>query len=252
MPIFRKLGKMVSTDPHDALDRANRSGKVVADKTPVRVKKGTAIKKTPPKKSTSRWKGWVEITSECEEADQESIGAAHGAVFAEGKARAARSKEKLTGSRMLRGTSKLAARVMEETRLESKDEEMDEEGSTREADPQIPTIAVSKSIYPPEIAANPTTPAVGSQVLQSPPSALPDSSQDSIFAITLRHPSEVPSTLPASGAAMVIDTDEQGWTPIITSLAPDGSSSVDYWSYRTNTWCTIPRSAIRSTLPRLL
>lgn len=118
--------------------------------------------------------------------------------------------------------------------------------STNTVSPSNPHPAI------PTEAANPTTPAISSQVLNSPPSAPPDPNQASALGLTVRHPSEVPSTPPASGAAMVIDTEEQGWTAVITSVAPDGSSSVDYWSYRTNTWCTIPLSAIRSTLPRLL
>lgn len=113
---------------------------------------------------------------------------------------------------------------------------------------ETPKNAVGASNHPPKVSAEatyPTTPAIGSQAMHSPPGALLYSSQD---AITVRHPSDVPSTPPAGGAATVIDTEE---TPTITSVTPDGSSSVDYWSYRQNTSCKIPLSAMRSTLPRL-
>ena len=101
-------------------------------------------------------------------------------------------------------------------------------------------------------AANPTPLETRSRIPNSFPSAPPDPNQASTLGLTVRHPSEAPSPPPASGGAMVLDTEEQGWTAVITSVAPDGDSSVDYWSYRTNTWCTVPQSTIRSTLPRLL
>ncbi|KAF6229420.1 hypothetical protein HO133_007536 [Letharia lupina] len=204
----------------------------------------------------------------------ESVFAAQRAVnVADGrrtKARATQPMERPTRSRTLGGTSKQAAKGKKGARKESKEEKPDEEDRTQTAVPKnqheylepvprlpkrTPTNAVGASIPPPDVSAeatNPTTPALSAQATHSPPSGLPDPSEDSTFAITVRRPSEVPSVPPASGAAMVIDTEEQGWTPLVTSVAPDGGSSVDYWSYRTNTWCTIPLSAIRSTLPRLL
>ena len=197
----------------DALDRAHKKGKVVADRTHVRAKKGTAIKKVPPKKEKSRLKGWVEITSEGEEENKESMDAAQEALTAKGPTRAIRPKERLAGSRKLRGTSQLAAGMMKKATRESKEHDRNEEDSTRKAGPQssyphrnfletvhrqsrrTPTNAAGRSIIPPEASAaagNPTTPAVGSQAMQSLPDALPDPSQDSSFVLTVRHPSEVP------------------------------------------------------------
>lgn len=273
-PMFPKLGKTAATAFNGTLDRENKSGRGVADKTHVGAKKGVAVKKAPPKKEKPKWIGWVEMTSEGEEEYRENVFAAQGAVsVANGrrtKARATQSMERPTRSRTLRGTSKQAAKGKRGARRESEEGNPDEEDRTQTAEPRnqpeylepvprlpkrTPTNAVGASIPPPDVSAeatNPTTPALSAQATHSPANALPDPSEDRTFAITVRHPSEVPSAPPASGAAMVIDTEEQGWTPLITSVAPDGGSSVDYWSYRTNTWCTIPLSAIRSTLPRLL
>ena len=69
------------------------------------------------------------------------------------------------------------------------------------------TTIFSASLSPPEpssAASNPTTPGADFQALHSPPSPLRDASPDSTLALTVRHPSEVPTTPPASGAAMVI------------------------------------------------
>ena len=56
-----KLGKTASTGSKGTSDRENK----VMDKGRVRVKKGTAIKKTPPKKRP-KWVGWAETISESE------------------------------------------------------------------------------------------------------------------------------------------------------------------------------------------
>ncbi|CAF9943209.1 MAG: Histone acetyltransferase complex subunit [Alectoria fallacina] len=287
MSMFPKLGKTAAIDLIDTLDRENRSGQVV------RAKRGIAIKKGPPKKERSKWIGWVEMTSEDEDDPKQSIFASQEADFVaeekQTKARATQSKGRPTRSRTVKGTPKAAAGAKKEGGIESDEEEIDQENPTRKADPEPPfhhhhhhllllgpiprqpdqpppkarktsTPVPNPSPKPP----NPPPPALSSQTTHSLPTTAPSPNQDSPFATTVRHPSDVPSMpLTSSAAAMVIDTDEQGRTPIdneergraapiITSTAPDGSSSVDYWSYRTNTWSTIPLSAMRSTLPRLL
>lgn len=279
MSIFPKLGKTATTDLNDTLGRENKSGRIVADKARVRAQKGIAVKKAPRKKEKSKWIGWVEMTSEDEDDPKQSIFASQEAVIvAEEKrteARATQPTERPTRSRTVKGTPKVAAGAKKEAGTESDEEEIEEEDPMRKSDPkpphntrhpsQPPPKAPNTPFPPPNLSPktpNPPPPALSSQTTHSPPIMAPSSNQGSPFATTARdpsdyplattarHPSAVPSPPPAS---MVIDTEERGRAaPIITSIAPDGSSSVDYWSYRTNTWCTIPLSAMRSTLPRLL
>lgn len=329
MSMFPKLGKTATTDSVNILDREKKNARTVAEKGTRSARKGVAVKKATPKKTRSKWVGWVEITSEDEEEHKKSVNTAQKVVIVAGGRRkmasATPSKGRLTRSRTLRGTSKLVtgakkgARMMEKEKEEEIDAEDAEDfpyidgerdGSVQDSNvgpshgrkgnkghpsnrtdesnrdptdvPERPigkadvnnsydhhnyvkpiphppkltrTNAISASPPPPELspdASTLTTPEADTRALRSPPNTPPDVNPHSTLALTVRHPSEVPSTPPASGAAMVIDTEEQGWTSIITSVAPDGSSCVDYWSYRTNSWCTIPLSAIRSTLPRVL
>ncbi|KAL9132863.1 MAG: hypothetical protein Q9175_005959 [Cornicularia normoerica] len=210
--MFPKLGKPAAARFNDALDGGSKRKQAVAGKAPLRAKKGIAVKKAPLKKRSKRI-GWVETSSKGEEEHEESVDAAQQALsVAEGR----RTKALATQSNQ---------RLTRSRRLRgaSKLAAGARTGSEEEDEPTMPF----------------------------PPNAPPDASSDSTLALTVRHSSEVPSTPPASGAAMIIDTEEPGWTTIIISVAPDGSSSVDYWSYRTDTWCTIPLSALRSTLPRV-
>ena len=291
MSVIAKLGKTATSDLNDTLSRENQSGQIITDRAKIRAQKGIAIRKVPPKKERPKWIGWVEMTSEDEDDHRQSIFASQEAVIvAEEKrmeARAIKSKERPTRSRTVKETAKIAAGAKKEAGTESDEEGIDQEDPTRKADSrppfhnhhllapipsqpkQPPKNATNKSnppLNPSPKTPNALPPALSSQSAPFPPRPVPSSNpgnpstitvqdpSDLPLTITAQHPSDVPSTPPLSGAAtMVIDTEEPGRaaSPIITSIAPDGSSSVDYWSYRTNTWCTIPLSAMRSTLPRL-
>ena len=229
--LFPKLGKATATSSKGAFDGGKKSGRVVREKAPVRAKKGIAIKKASPKKERSKWVGYVETSSEDEEDHKKSVEAAQIAVtVAEGrrtKAQTTQSEGRLTKSGAIKKTSKLAAGVKKTVRFE---------------------IPGDYNQYLPDDTEE--TPTVGSQSFHSPSNTPTDSDQDGPVALTVRYPSEVPSApRPEIGAVMVVDTVEQGWTPIYTSVLPDGSISVKYRSSRTNGWCTTPLSAMRSTLP---
>ena len=291
MSVIAKLAKTATSDLNETLSRENQSGQIVADKAKIRAQKGIAIKKAPWKKERSKWIGWVEMTSEDESDHRQRIFTSRETVIvAEEKrtdARAIQAKEKPTRSRTVKGTPKVAASAKKKAGTESDEEDTEEEDPTQKADSR-PTFhhhhllapIPSPADQPPKNATNKSTsplnpspktpnalpPALSSQSTPFPPHPVPSSNQgnpstiavqhpsDLRLATTTQYPSDVPSTPPLSGAATTfIDTEEPGRAaaPIITSIAPDGSGSVDYWSYRTNTWCKIPLSAMRSTLPRL-
>ena len=114
-----EVGKTAGTGPRGVIiDRDdNKRGQRAANPAPVRMKKGTAMKKVLPKKKI----GWVETSSESDgDDDKESAEAARKAITgAEGRrtrARATHSKRAQT----LRRTSKLAAGVKGKARAERK------------------------------------------------------------------------------------------------------------------------------------
>ncbi|CAF9927453.1 Histone acetyltransferase complex subunit [Imshaugia aleurites] len=133
---------------------------------------------------------------------------------------------------------------------------------------RTPTNKTSTPIPPPKLSPQPPnpTPAPSSHPTptSSPRNPPPDPTHTHTHTHTslptALHPRVASSTPPARGAATAIaldididiDIEEQGRTPVIRTVTPDGSSAVDYWSYRTNTRCETPVSAVRSTLPRLL
>ncbi|KAL9073016.1 MAG: hypothetical protein Q9161_003238 [Pseudevernia consocians] len=121
-PTSSEVGKTAGTGPRGVIiDRDDKKGgQRVAKQAPVRMKKGTAIKKVLPKKKKI---GWVETSSsesEGDDGDKESVEAARKAITgAEGRrtrARATHSKRAQT----LRRTSKLAAGVKGKARAEPK------------------------------------------------------------------------------------------------------------------------------------
>ena len=67
-----KVGKTAAANSKGTLEHGNKSGRTVADKGHVRVKKGTAIKKALPKKRPT-WAGWAEISSEGEGEHKKSV-----------------------------------------------------------------------------------------------------------------------------------------------------------------------------------
>lgn len=70
-----------------------------ADKTPVRVKKGIAVKKAPSKKTRSTWVGYVEADTEGEEEDlQRAERASIAAKTRRSMVRATKSRGRLTRS----------------------------------------------------------------------------------------------------------------------------------------------------------
>lgn len=210
--LFPKLGKTTATSSKGAFDGGKKSGRVVTERAPGRAKKGIAIKKASPKKERSKWVGYVETSSEDEEEHKKSVEAAQKAVtVAEGR----RTKAQTTQSE---GRLTKSGAIKKTSKLAADDTE--------------------------------ETPTLASQSFHSPSNTPTDSDQDGPVALTVRHPSEAPSApRPGIGAVMVVDTVEQGWTPIYTSVLPGGSTSVKYRSSRTNGWCTIPLSAMQSTLP---
>ena len=116
-----KLWKTAGTGLKGGLHRGGSGGHGVANKGHGRMKKGTAIKKPPPKKKI----GWVETSSESEGDDKDSVEAARKAItVAEGR----RTKARATHSRRaqaLRSTSKLAAGVRGKARAEPKERKID-------------------------------------------------------------------------------------------------------------------------------
>lgn len=92
-----KIGKTAAANSKGTLEHGNKNGRTVVDKGHVRVKKGTAIKKTPSKKRP-QWVGWAETSSESEGEDKGSVGAARKAgTVSEGrrtKAHASQSKRR--------------------------------------------------------------------------------------------------------------------------------------------------------------
>ena len=108
--------KRTLIDPKKAVNNENKGGHAAVNKTPVRPKKGIAVKKAP-KKTKPQWVGWVEQDSEDD--GEEDIGdvkkTSKPTAVAERKrakgSDATQPKGKLTKSAAVKKTSKPAAGV---------------------------------------------------------------------------------------------------------------------------------------------
>ena len=120
-PVLPNLGKTAAARSTGPVNQKKRGGNAVADKGHVRVKKGTAIKKPTPKKTTRI--EWVEITSESEDEDEdEPIKPVKDAFTAERtarmKARATQPNKTRTQSQKRQGPSKRASKTTKEVGIQ--------------------------------------------------------------------------------------------------------------------------------------
>ena len=118
------IAKRTLIDPKKAVNDEPKGEQIAANKTPVRSKKGIAVKKAPPKKTKSQWGvGWVETDSEDEEQDIEDVRKAQTAATVakekrEKRAIATQPKGKLTKSGAVNKASKPAAGVQKSVRFD--------------------------------------------------------------------------------------------------------------------------------------
>ena len=118
--ISPKMAKRTLIDPKKAVNHEEKVEQVAANKTPVRPKKGIAVKKAPPKKTKSQWGvGWVETDSEDDEdVKKASKAAAHAERKRAKRSSATQTKGKLTKSGAVKKTSKPAAGVKKSVRFD--------------------------------------------------------------------------------------------------------------------------------------
>ena len=122
-PMSPMTAKRTLIDPKNAAKDENKGGHTAVNKTPVRPKKGIAIKKAP-KKTKPQWVGWVEQDSEDD--GEEDIGdvkrVSKPTAVAERKqakrSDATRPRAKLTKSGAVKKSSKPAASVKKSMRFD--------------------------------------------------------------------------------------------------------------------------------------
>lgn len=270
---FPKHGKTAVRSSNATLDHQEKGKQDVANKASRTAKKGIAIKK----KGKSKWVSSVEMPSGgCKEEHKEGEDAAVGTKPKQTMVRATQSKGRPSRSQIHKEASKRVAGLKKETWMESEDEGLEQEdlkGFVKKDHKQLKSVrAVNRDEHrrlprrDPKKAAgtsnprsndsskavNSATPALFSQTRHNNPPLSNPTPPPSASTLPQRQASAIPpipSSANANGAAMIIDVEEQGWRPTLTTVAADGSKNVQYWSYSKSVWCAMPRPASKGGLP---
>lgn len=115
-----KKAKRTVKDRTNAVSDENTVGQVAVKKSPTRPKKGIAVKKTPLKKTQSKWTGYVETDSEDEDENSEDTKLVQRASIVaktnRTKIRTSKAQGRVTKSRAVHKTSTTATGVSRRVR----------------------------------------------------------------------------------------------------------------------------------------